>query len=134
MEGRFFAGRWGVILHTGVHMFDLLRYLSGDEVRRVYCETDRIFYEELEDMFVATLRMRRSKIRCVIDAARYTGTFRAHRNRRRAGAAHGRSCPWLWHDHSWPEGDALDIAPPVNTVEQALRPSCTPSSMTKHRR
>ncbi len=62
----------GVILHTGVHMFDLLRFFSGDEVRRVYCETDRIFYEELEDMFVATLCLRHSKIRCVVDAARYT--------------------------------------------------------------
>ncbi|MDH3598542.1 MAG: Gfo/Idh/MocA family oxidoreductase [Candidatus Tectomicrobia bacterium] len=62
----------GVILHTGVHIFDLLRFFSGDEVRRVYCETDRIMYEELEDSFVATLRLRKSKIRCVVDAARYT--------------------------------------------------------------
>jgi predicted dehydrogenase len=112
----------GTILHTGVHMFDLLRYLSGDEVRRVYCETDRIFYEELEDMFVATLRMRRSRIRCVIDAARYTG---GRSGRIEIVGEQGQ----LMGDHVHGYGmtihgqkaTPLDIAPPVQTVEQALR-------------
>jgi hypothetical protein len=112
----------GVILHTGTHMFDLLRYLSGDEVRRVYCETDRIFYEELEDMFVATLRLRNSKIRCVIDAARYTG---GRSGRIEIVGEQGQ----LMGDHVHGYGMIirgakpvpLDIPPPVNTVEQALR-------------
>ena len=63
----------GVILSTGIHLFDLLRYLSGDEVRHVYCEVARILYEELEDSFVATMGLRHSKIQCVLDGARYTG-------------------------------------------------------------
>jgi predicted dehydrogenase len=63
----------GAILNTGVHIFDLVRYFSDDEVRRVYCETKRIFYEELEDAFVATLSLRQSKIHCVLDVARYAG-------------------------------------------------------------
>src|SRR5438876_9380547 len=37
----------GATLNTGIHLFDLLRYLSGDEVRHVHCEVARIFYEEL---------------------------------------------------------------------------------------
>ena len=49
-----------------------MRFFSGDEVRRVYCDSDRILYEELEDSFVATMRLRQSKVRCVVDAARYT--------------------------------------------------------------
>jgi predicted dehydrogenase len=112
----------GAILHTGVHMFDLLRYLSGDEVRRVYCETDRIFYEELEDTFVATLRLRRSKIRCVIDAARYTG---GRSGRIEIVGEQGQ----LMGDHVHGYGMIIrgrqpvpiEISPPVNTIEQALK-------------
>jgi predicted dehydrogenase len=112
----------GVILHTGVHIFDLVRFLSGDEVRRVYCEADRIFYEELEDVFVATLRLRRSKIRCVIDAARYTG---GRSGRIEVVGERGQ----LMGDHVHGYGmiirgrkaTPLDVLPPVNTVEQALR-------------
>ena len=63
----------GAILNTGIHLFDLLRFLSGDEVQHVYCETARIFYEELEDSCVATMRLRHSKIHCVLDVARYAG-------------------------------------------------------------
>ena len=48
----------GAILNTGIHLFDLLRFLSGDEVQHVYCETARIFYEEFEDSCVATMRLR----------------------------------------------------------------------------
>jgi predicted dehydrogenase len=111
----------GAILHTGVHMFDLLRYLSGDEVRRVYCETDRIFYEELEDMFVATLRLRHSKIRCVIDAARYTG---GRSGRIEIVGEQGQ----LMGDHVHGYGMIIrgrqpipiEVPPPVNTIEQAL--------------
>lgn len=112
----------GVILHTGVHMFDLLRYFSGDEVRRVYCETDRVLYETLEDTFVATLRLRRSKIRCVVDAARYTG---GRSGRIEVVGEHGQ----LMGDHVHGYGllirdrraTPLEIPPPVNTIEEALR-------------
>lgn len=69
----FAQGGGGAILNSGIHLFDLLRYLSGDEVRHVYCEMSRIVYEELEDAFVATMTLRRSKIQCVLDVARYTG-------------------------------------------------------------
>src|SRR5262245_25842828 len=31
----------GMILHTGVHSFDLVRFLTGHEVRRVFCRTAR---------------------------------------------------------------------------------------------
>ena len=69
----FAQGGGGAILNSGIHLFDLLRHFSEDEVRHVYCEASRIVYEELEDAFVATMRLRRSKIQCVIDVARYTG-------------------------------------------------------------
>jgi len=112
----------GAILHTGVHMFDLLRHFSGDEVRRVYCETDRILYEKLEDTFVATLRLRHSKIRCVLDAARYTG---GRSGRIEVVGEQGQ----LMGDHVHGYGmlirdrraTPLEIPPPVNTIAEALR-------------
>jgi predicted dehydrogenase len=112
----------GVILHTGIHMFDLLRYFSDDEVRRVYCETDRVFYEELEDMFVATLRLRRSKIRCLIDAARYTegrsGRIEIVGERGQLMGDHVHGYGMIIRGR---KATPLEVPAPVNTVEQGLR-------------
>jgi predicted dehydrogenase len=112
----------GVILHTGIHLFDLLRYFSDDEVRQVYCETDRIFYEELEDTFVATMRLRRSKIRCVLDAARYTegrsGRIEIVGERGQLMGDHVHGYGMLIRGR---KATPLEIPPPVNTIEQALR-------------
>ena len=112
----------GVILQSGVHLFDLLRYFSGDEVRRVYCETDRIFYEELEDTFVATLCLRNSKIRCVVDAARYTD---GRSGRIEIVGEHGQLVGDYVHGYGLII-DGQDVAPleapsPVHTVEHAIR-------------
>jgi len=41
----------GIVLHTGVHSFDLLRFLSGCEVTRVWCHTQTICTKETEDNF-----------------------------------------------------------------------------------
>jgi predicted dehydrogenase len=112
----------GTILHTGIHMFDLLRYFSGDEVRRVYCETDRIFYEDLEDMFVATMRLRRSKIHCLLDAARYTegrsGRIEIVGERGQLMGDHVHGYGMIIHGR---QASPLEIPPPVNTIEQGLR-------------
>jgi predicted dehydrogenase len=91
-------------------------------VRRVYCEADRILYEELEDTFVATLRLRHSNIRCVMDAARYAG---GRSGRIEIVGENGQ----LMGDHVHGYGMLirgrtalpLDIASPVNTIPEALK-------------
>ena len=112
----------GVILHTGVHIFDLVRFFSGDEVRRVYCETDRIMYEELEDSFVATLRLRKSKIRCVVDAARYTegrsGRIELVGERGQLVGDHVHGYGLLIRGR---QPVPLDVPAAVNTVEESLK-------------
>ena len=45
----------GIILHTGVHSFDLVRFLTGREVVRVSCRTSRIATKRTEDNFAALL-------------------------------------------------------------------------------
>jgi len=61
----------GNVLHLGVHIFDFIRWITGDEVKRVYCETANIFNPELEDSFVAAFNLNKG-IKCVIDSCRYT--------------------------------------------------------------
>lgn len=61
----------GNVLHLGVHIFDFIRWITRDEVKRVYCETANIFNPELEDSFVATFNLNNG-IKCVIDSCRYT--------------------------------------------------------------
>ena len=47
----------GIVLHTGVHSFDLLRFLSGHEVEQVWCQTTTVFTKETEDNFLMQCRM-----------------------------------------------------------------------------
>jgi predicted dehydrogenase len=47
----------GIVLHTGVHSFDLLRFLTGCEVTRVWCRTVQIITRETEDSFAMTCQL-----------------------------------------------------------------------------
>jgi predicted dehydrogenase len=49
-----------------VHSFDLVRFLTGAEVARVWCRTSRVVTTRTEDNFVATFdldRQRRARVR-----------------------------------------------------------------------
>src|SRR6266481_9854005 len=58
------AGR-GIMLHTGVHSFDLLRHLTGDEARRVSTHTGRVATRDTEDNFAAAIEMERGTLALV---------------------------------------------------------------------
>jgi predicted dehydrogenase len=47
----------GMIMHTGVHSFDLMRLLSGLEAERVSCELSCIHTARTEDNFSALIRL-----------------------------------------------------------------------------
>jgi predicted dehydrogenase len=47
----------GIILHTGVHSFDLLRYLTGREAVRVSAASGAVATRDTEDNFAATVEM-----------------------------------------------------------------------------
>lgn len=118
----FSQGGGGAILNAGIHLFDLVRYLSEDEVRHVYCEMSRILYEELEDAFVATMSLRRSKIQCVLDVARYTG---GRSGRIELVGETGQLMGELEHGYGMIIRDRratpLDITAPSQTVLSALK-------------
>jgi predicted dehydrogenase len=62
----------GAILQMGIHLFDLVRYITQTEVVRVYCEMQRVYNRHLEDGFVAILTLN-SGIKAVLDCARFSG-------------------------------------------------------------
>lgn len=61
----------GILIHTGVHSFDLLRYLTGREARRVSASASRVATRATEDNFAATVEMD-DGLRAVIAGSRAT--------------------------------------------------------------
>jgi predicted dehydrogenase len=55
----------GIVLHTGVHGFDLVRYLSGREAVRVAAVTNAVATRDTEDNFSATIELERGVIASV---------------------------------------------------------------------
>ena len=62
----------GILLHTGVHSFDLVRFLTGAEVTRVWCRTARAVTQRTEDNFVATLDLAGSDALVSVSGCRAT--------------------------------------------------------------
>jgi predicted dehydrogenase len=65
-DPRDYGGR-GVLLEIGIHLLDLVRYLTDDEINEVRCEMDRP--EGAESRAWVTLRTQRD-LRCLLDVSR----------------------------------------------------------------
>ena len=63
----------GILLHTGVHSFDLIRFLTGCEVTRVWCRTAKIITRETEDSFAMTCQLSSSSLLASIAGSRAMG-------------------------------------------------------------
>ncbi len=120
LDTRAIAGG-GIVLHTGVHSFDLLRYLTGDEARRVSAHTDRVATRDTEDNFAAAIEMERGTLALV-------GGSRATAGRSGAIELAGRDGQLVGdHVHGHvarllgTERRALAIGEPVATVAATLR-------------
>jgi predicted dehydrogenase len=115
-------GRGGVILHTGIHSFDLLRFLSGGEVVRVYCESSRRYTQRTEDGFTAILEIEPGPVRAVVTNLRTT----AGRTGRievvgEKGILVGDHVHQSLHLIQGREKHPLPLPPPVPTVRECLR-------------
>lgn len=76
-----YAGR-GVLLEIGIHLLDLVRFLTGEEVAQVYCEMDDHEMDSLDSLdqaprppesrAFASLRTT-GDLPCLIDVSRVTG-------------------------------------------------------------
>ena len=64
----------GIVLHTGVHSFDLLRFLTGCEVTQVWSQTSQIVTQETEDNFVMTCNLNDPLLKGVVFGSRSTAS------------------------------------------------------------
>ena len=62
----------GIILHTGVHSFDLVRFLTGHEVLRVWCRTAQVNTRRTEDHFNALFELDGSAAQVAVNGSRAT--------------------------------------------------------------
>jgi predicted dehydrogenase len=62
----------GIILHTGVHSFDLVRFLTGHEVLRVWCRTAQANTRRTEDHFNALFELDGSGAQVAVNGSRAT--------------------------------------------------------------
>lgn len=63
-----YAGR-GVLLEIGIHLLDLVRFLTGEEVAEVRCEMDRLAPGMPESRALVSLRTT-SGFPCIVDSSR----------------------------------------------------------------
>ena len=59
----------GALLEIGIHLLDLVRFLTGEEVREIYCEMDSIAPKAPEEQVWARLTTH-SGLRCFLDVSR----------------------------------------------------------------
>jgi predicted dehydrogenase len=116
------ASGGGILLHTGVHSFDLVRWLTGCEVARVWCRTTRIDTRRTDDNFLALLELAGSSTLVAVSGSRSTAG--------RSGlidvaGAHGQLVGDHFHAFAYTvrglERSALELPAPVATVREALR-------------
>ncbi len=112
----------GILLHTGVHSFDLVRWLTGRNVSRVWCRTARAVTVRTEDNFIATLELDGS------DALVAVGGSRATAGRsglvdaacRDAQIVGDHQQHWL-HTVRGLERSPIELGPAAATVREAVR-------------
>jgi predicted dehydrogenase len=63
----------GCLLQIGVHLFDAIRYLTGEEVSRVWCQARRVKNPVLEDVASAVLTLRPSGALCSVETSKVSG-------------------------------------------------------------
>lgn len=111
----------GMLLHTGVHCFDLVRCLTKTEVERVTCEWSRVKVRSTEDNFAAVLRLCDNRTLATIAGSRATAS-------RSGGIELAGERGQLIADHvlNWATlvrgttMQSLDVPPPVPTVREVL--------------
>jgi predicted dehydrogenase len=63
----------GVLIENGIHLLDLIRYLTGLETVEVYAEMDRRFTRQVEDMAMVRFTLSNG-VRCLVDASRVSAS------------------------------------------------------------
>jgi predicted dehydrogenase len=121
LDQRDLAGG-GIVLHTGVHSFDLLRFLTHEEVDKVSCRINRVVTRGTEDNFSAIMTIERSNIIASIMGSRATkgrnGLIEVAGEKGQLIADHVHN--YLYEVRGM-ERRPIDLGDPVPTVYEALK-------------
>ena len=111
----------GIVLHTGVHSFDLVRHLTGREVVRVWCRTARVGTRRTEDNFMAILELAGVNTLVAVNGSRSTaGRSGLIDMAGEAGQLVGDHALGFAYAVRGLDRTPLAIPPPVQTVRAAL--------------
>lgn len=112
----------GIILHTGVHSFDLLRFLTGLEADRAACHMGSVGTRQTEDNFAASIELDGGRALATVCGSRAapgrTGYIEVAGERATLIADH------VLHRADMVVGASprpLPLGPPIPTVREVLR-------------
>jgi predicted dehydrogenase len=116
----------GIVLHTGVHSFDLLRFLSGYEATQVWCQTKAVLTTETEDNFSMFCQLSDASHSHVIHGAASGSRSTASRSGLiEISGAQGQLVGDHHHGFAYriqgAERTELAIPPPVPTIREMLQ-------------
>jgi predicted dehydrogenase len=121
MDQRHLSGG-GIVLHTGVHGFDLLRFLTRREVEKVSCATNQVTTKETEDNFSALLTFQESQIIASVSGSRSTrgrnGMIEVVGENGQLLADHVHNYLYVVHGMGM---EPIELGDPVFTVCEALK-------------
>jgi predicted dehydrogenase len=112
----------GIVLHTGVHSFDLVRYLTGCEVVRVSCRWAQVATRRTEDNFMALLELAGSPALVAVNGSRSSaGRSGLIDVAGRDGQAVGDHALGFAYRVRAVAREGLPVGEPTPTVREALR-------------
>ncbi len=112
----------GIVLHTGVHSFDLLRFFTQEEVDKVSCRINRVLTRGTEDNFSAIMTIGRGNIIASVMGSRATkgrnGLIEVAGEKGQLIADHVHN---YLYELRGVERKPIDLGDPVPTVYEALK-------------
>jgi predicted dehydrogenase len=111
----------GMVIHTGVHSFDALRFITGREAVRVTAVAARVATRETEDNFAATIEMDDGMLAQVAGSRATMGRCGAVELAGRDGQLTGDHVHGVAARLVGTTRTGLDVGAPVNTVAAVLR-------------
>lgn len=115
----------GMVLHTGVHSFDLLRVITGVEVERVYCDLAQVKTARTEDNFVAGLRLQGGILATVAGSRATRGRSGPIEVAGADATLHGDHVHGALFRIVGTSVTALPVAPAASTVREAVQAFAT---------
>jgi predicted dehydrogenase len=124
MDQRELSGG-GIVLHTGVHSFDLLRFFAQEEIDKVSCTINQVATRDTEDNFSAIMTLKKSQVVASVMGSRGTkgrnGSIEVAGENGQLIADHVHNFLYMVRGT---QKRSVEVGDPVPTVREVLRAFC----------